>query len=174
MEHKHSTKQTSRAILQQVRSKLIRELSELLWDQRKPEGEHAVPEDQWEAILTEPCKGDSQLIAAVCQYERQLRASMAEPEEEEIPVRFMVPPEAYILFVFGFFRSKRYRIDLLWDLSKSEWYPEENWEQLMAEWTDGSATMKSAVMEQARKLKKVRDTGFYEGKLSSSIAAMLS
>lgn len=54
-----------------MRSALIRQLSELLWDQSKPDGEEAVPEDQWEAILTGPCKGDTQLIAEVSLFERQ-------------------------------------------------------------------------------------------------------
>ena len=43
--NKPNPKQTSKTIARKTRASIIRQLAELLWDQSKPDGEEAVPED---------------------------------------------------------------------------------------------------------------------------------
>src|SRR4051812_46569231 len=117
MTHKHNAKQTSRAIIHKMRSALIGQLAELLWDQTKPNGEEAVPEDQWEAILTGPCNGDTVLMAEVCEFERNLRTSM-ESHDEPVVHEVTVPASMYLYFVFGFFKVRSYPLHLLWNIEK--------------------------------------------------------
>jgi eukaryotic-like serine/threonine-protein kinase len=57
--------------------KLIDELAiAILWD---AELQIWRPEDEWAAILKDPCKGDKNLIAAVCDYARRLKTATGSP-----------------------------------------------------------------------------------------------
>src|SRR4051794_6079817 len=112
MPHKNTHNQTNRERRNKERSELVKKLSELLWDKTKPEGEEAVPEYRWEAVLNGPCNGDPKLIADVCAYERYLRDD-SDPGEV---IELHVPPEFYLPFVFDFLGQKQSRLNLLWDI----------------------------------------------------------
>lgn len=155
MSHQHTPNQPNRARRDKERSELVKQLAELLWDATKPEGEEGLPEDQWEVVLTGPCNGNKQLIADVCAYERYLRSDTDPGEKIEI----RVSPEHYLVWLFQFFTDKKWPISLLWDIPTSEWYPEELWDQILEQWTEGSQEQKDRLKKQARKLKRVRETG---------------
>jgi hypothetical protein len=158
MIHKHNPNPTSKTNIRKTRASIIRSLAELLWDQSKPNGEEAVPEDQWEAILIGPCNGDAQLVDEVCAYERNLREAM---ESESEPIEVAVPQSCYLEFLFDFFQDSKHPVFLLWNLEKSDWFPEEGWDILLDRWTDGDSEKKERLKEHARALKKVRETGRY-------------
>jgi hypothetical protein len=158
MTHKHNPKQTSKTITRKTRTAVVRQLAELLWDQSKPDGEEAVPEDQWEEILTGPCNGDKQLIAEVCESERSLRKAM---ESDPEPITVSVPKSLYLFFVFEQFQVETYPIFLLWKMDTSEWHPEDKWDGLLEQWKEGSPASKESMKDHARKLKEVLETGKY-------------
>ncbi|BDC49786.1 hypothetical protein F183_A21020 [Bryobacterales bacterium F-183] len=158
MNHKHATQQPYRARRIVERTELVRSLAEtLLWDATKPVGQEGVPEEKWEEVLRGPCKGDMTIIRAVCEYERYLRSDSSTPFTFEQ----CVPPEEYLYFVFGFFRSDSWPLDLLWNIEASDWYPEEMWKQLLDVREDLEANFKQRLMDHARELKSVKQTGRY-------------
>ncbi len=156
--NKPNPKQTPKTIARKTRASIIRQLAELLWDQSKPNGEEAVPEDQWEAILISPCNGDAQLVDEVCAYERSLREAMDSP-----PSSFdvVVPESNYLMFVFEFFQNQDYPVFLLWNIEKSDWFPEGGWDILLERWTEGTPEKKEVLKQHARDLKTVRQTERY-------------
>ena len=157
MTHKHTPNQTTKVRRSNDRAKLVTELSALLWDESKSAGEEGVPEHQWEAVLSGPCNGDTQLIAEVCQYERYLRSDSKEPLTLEVSV----PAETYLHFLFGFFTLKTWPLHLLWKIEQSEWADEDDWDKLLEVWTEGTARNKEDMKAQARELRNVRETGRY-------------
>ena len=158
MTHKHNPNPTSKTTIRRTRESIISNLANLLWDQTKPNGEEAVPEDQWEAILIGPCNGDAQLVDEVCAYERNLREAM-ESESEPQPIEVAVPQSHYLQFLFNFFQDLKHPVFLLWNMEKSDWFPEEGWDILLDRWTEGDSEKKERLKEHARKLKKVQETG---------------
>src|SRR5882757_674784 len=78
-----------------------------LYDQTKPEGQEAIPEDQWHDLLVGPCNGDEELIEAVCAYERAVR----DPENDK-PIKVVVDLSAISLS--SMFKQAPAPVPLLW------------------------------------------------------------
>jgi hypothetical protein len=143
------------------RAKLITELSSLLWDETKPIGEEAVPESQWEAILTGPCNGDKQLITEVSANERWLRAKGSNL------IQFAVPfdPRYYERIITPFMTVKEFPLHLLWAGEPDGWHPEDRWDELLSEWVPPYEGAKERMKKLARSLREDRRTRLFRFKL---------
>jgi hypothetical protein len=144
-----------------ARAKLITELSSLLWDETKPKGQEAIPEGQWEAILTEPCHGDKQLIAEVCANERWLRGRGSDL------MQFFVPFDRadYERIITPFMSVRGYPLHLLWGGNDFGWLPEEKWDQMLAGWVPPWEGAKERLKHLARILREDRQRRMLRFKL---------
>jgi hypothetical protein len=82
-------------------------------------------------------------------------------DAEATPIEIAVPQSHYVQFVFDFFQDRDHPVFLLWNIEKSEWYPEDDWDALLEQWTEGANEKKERVKEHARQLQNVKVTGRY-------------
>jgi hypothetical protein len=158
MTHDNKPNPLPKARRQMERATDLYRYASLLWDPSKPPGEEGVPEEQWYSLLAGPCNYNHLLIAEVCAYERWLRS---DPEYEPFTFAMTFRPGDYLKFLNSFFADPLWPLPLLWDESRREWHPEEQWDELLQLWM-AEPKDKDGLKNQARQLREAREKGRYE------------
>jgi hypothetical protein len=143
------------------RARLITELASLLWDETRPAGQEAVPEDRWTAILAGPCKGDSVLLNEVCAHERWLRGRGSDL------MQFYVPFDQadFEQIVTPLMCVRGIPLQRLYDADNKTFYPEGRWDELLSGWTPPTPKAKERLKKIARWLSEDRRARRFRFKL---------